>query len=58
VIKDLNVAAFGAFANQAHISQLTDTVDQTVIPEPGFYGVLGVGLGAILMFAQRRKKAA
>lgn len=57
VLKDIDVAApsVGGFAS---ISLFTDTVSQTAIPEPGFYGVLAGGLGAVLMFARRRKKTA
>lgn len=58
VLKDVNVAAPGA-GGFASISLFTDTVSQGgTVPEPGFYGVLAGGLGAILMFARRRKKTA
>lgn len=57
VLKDVNVVAPGA-GGFASISQFTDTVSQSSVPEPGFYGVLAGGLGAVLMFARRRKKTA
>jgi hypothetical protein len=42
----------------ASISLFTDTVSQNPVPEPGFYGLLAGGLGAVVMFARRRKKTA
>jgi len=57
VLKDVDVAAPGA-GGFASISLFTDTVSQgNPVPEPGFYGVLAGGMGAVLMFARRRKKA-
>lgn len=57
VLKDINVIA-GA-GGVASISQFTDVVSQDApVPEPGFYGVLAGGMGAVLMFARRRKKSA
>jgi hypothetical protein len=53
VLKDIDV--FGG-SGTASISLFTDTVSQGTVPEPGFYGVLAGGLGAILMFGRRRKK--
>jgi hypothetical protein len=55
VLKDVAVVGGGGLAS---ISLFTDTVSQTAIPEPGFYGVLAGGVGAVLMFARRRKKSA
>lgn len=54
VLKDVDVLGGSGVAS---ISLFTDTVSQGgSVPEPGFYGVLAGGLGAILMFARRRKK--
>lgn len=56
VLKDIDVIGGSGTAS---ISLFTDTVSQgDSVPEPGFYGVLAGGLGAILMFARRRKKTA
>jgi hypothetical protein len=55
VLKDVNVVGGTGFAS---ISLFSDTVSQSAVPEPGFYGVLAGGLGALLMFARRRKKTA
>ncbi len=56
IFKDLIVK--GGTAGSGTISIFSDYVDQTGVPEPGFYGVLAGGLGAVLMFARRRKKTA
>jgi hypothetical protein len=57
VLKDVDVLGGGGLSS---ISLFTDTVSQggSSVPEPGFYGVLAGGMGAVLMFARRRKKAA
>jgi hypothetical protein len=55
VLKDVNVIGG---TGSASISLFTDTVSQGAVPEPGFYGVLAGGMGAIVMFARRRKKNA
>jgi hypothetical protein len=56
VLKDINVVGGSGAAS---ISLFSDTVSQSSsVPEPGFYGVLAGGLGAVLMFARRRKKTA
>jgi hypothetical protein len=58
VLKDVDVLG-GPGTGFASISLFTDTVSQgTTAPEPGFYGLLAAGMGAILMFARRRKKTA
>jgi hypothetical protein len=55
VSKDINVV--GSANGFATISSFADTVSQSSpVPEPGFYGVLAGGIGAVLMFARRRKK--
>jgi hypothetical protein len=51
VLKGLTVVGGSGFAN---ISSFTDTISE--VPEPGFYGVLAGGMGAVLMFVRRRKK--
>lgn len=57
VLKDVDV--LGGASGFASISLFTDTVSQgSSVPEPGFYGVLAGGMGAIIMFARRRKKTA
>jgi hypothetical protein len=54
VLKDVDV--FGG-TGIASLSLFTDTVSQgDTVPEPGFYGLLAGGLGAIIMLARRRKK--
>jgi hypothetical protein len=35
----------------------TYSVNFTTTPEPGFYGILGLGLGGLVTFVSRRKKA-
>jgi hypothetical protein len=55
VLKDVSVVGGSGLAS---ISLFTDTVSQSAVPEPGFYGVLAGGVGAVLMFARRRKKSA
>jgi hypothetical protein len=57
VLKDVDVLGGSGFAS---ISLFSDTVSQggNSVPEPGFYGVLAGGMGAVLMFARRRKKTA
>jgi hypothetical protein len=55
VLKDVNVVGGSGFAS---ISLFSDTVSQSAVPEPGFYGVLAGGVGAVLVFARRRKKTA
>jgi hypothetical protein len=56
VLKDVDVVGGSGFAS---ISLFSDTVSQGgSVPEPGFYGVLAGGIGAIVMFARRRKKTA
>jgi len=32
-------------------------MDESVVPEPGFYGLLALGVGGLILVAQRRKKA-
>jgi hypothetical protein len=54
VLKDVNVV--GGAGGFASISLFSDTVSQSAVPEPGFYGLLAGGMGAVLMFARRRKK--
>jgi hypothetical protein len=55
ILKDINVIGGSGFAS---ISLFTDTVSQMdPVPEPGFYGVLAAGMGAVLIFARRRKKS-
>jgi hypothetical protein len=60
VLKDVDVVSLGG--GFSTISQFSDTVSYGggggSVPEPGFYGVLAGGMGAILMFARRRKKTA
>ena len=52
-------AGVGGGNGMMTLSEFTDTVTQMdPVPEPGFYGVLAGGLGAVLMFARRRKKSA
>jgi hypothetical protein len=55
VLKDVDVIGGTGVAS---LSAFTDTVSLGggSVPEPGFYGVLGGGMGAIIMFARRRKK--
>jgi hypothetical protein len=55
ILKDIDL--FGG-TGYATLSGFSNTVSQTVpdVPEPGFYGVLAGGIGAVLMFARRRKK--
>jgi hypothetical protein len=55
VLKDVSVVGGSGLAS---ISLFTDTVSQNPVPEPGFYGLLAGGLGAVVMFARRRKKTA
>jgi hypothetical protein len=56
VSKDINVV--GSANGFATISDFADTVSQGgSVPEPGFYGVLAGGIGAIIMVARRRKKS-
>jgi hypothetical protein len=31
--------------------------EESVVPEPGFYGLLALGVGGLILVAQRRKKA-
>jgi hypothetical protein len=58
VIKDIDAVAIGP-GSMATLSAFSDTVSQgNPVPEPGFYGVLAGGIGAVLMFARRRKKTA
>jgi hypothetical protein len=55
VLKDVDVVGGSGFAS---ISLFTDTVSQgSSVPEPGFYGLLAGGIGAIIMIARRRKKS-
>jgi len=33
------------------------TMNESVVPEPGFYGLLALGVGGLILVAQRKKKA-
>jgi hypothetical protein len=57
VLKDVDVLG-GPGTGFSSISLFTDTVSQgNSVPEPGFYGLLAGGIGAIIMIARRRKKS-
>jgi hypothetical protein len=48
--------AFRAFAGETvTLTGLTQSISQ--VPEPGFYGVLSLGLAALLLMARRRRKS-
>jgi hypothetical protein len=53
VLKGLSVVGGTGLAT---LPLFSDTVSESVVPEPGFYGVLTGGVGVVLMFARRRKK--
>jgi hypothetical protein len=55
VRKDISAIGNGGFAS---ISNFIEAVDQTVVPEPTFYGALTGGVAVLLVYARRRKKAA
>jgi hypothetical protein len=55
VLKDVSVIGGSGLGS---VSLFTDTVSQgDSVPEPGFYGLLAGGIGAIIMLARRRKKS-
>jgi len=56
IFKDLAVSGGALPGTSGHISVFADYVDQTGVPEPGFYGVLAGGLAGCFMLAKRRKK--
>jgi hypothetical protein len=55
VEKDVSAVGNGD-SGFASISIITESVSE--VPEPGFYGVLAVGIAGILMFARRRRTTA
>jgi hypothetical protein len=56
VTKDISAIANGGFAS---ISNFIETVDQSAVPEPSFYGALTFGVAAaVFVYARRRKRAA
>jgi hypothetical protein len=52
VLKGVTVVGGGGLAV---IPLFSETVSESVVPEPGFYGVLAGGVGIVLMFARRRR---
>lgn len=63
ISKDINVLAFyptGGPNQTAYIQSFAETFTQSVtpIPEPGFYGLLGAGLGGIFLFVKKRRQKA
>lgn len=58
IAKDLVTSGGVVSGGLGSISLFTDYVDQTAVPEPGFYGVLAGGMVVVLMFCRRRKKTA
>jgi len=49
-------AAIMAFVPD-HLNPLNSQILITAVPEPGFYGVLALGLSGLYMFARRKKSA-
>jgi len=42
---------------QSALGQTDLTMNESVVPEPGFYGVLALGLGGLILAVQRMRKA-
>jgi len=51
------VNEFWTAENQANSASLYGRFTTNVIPEPGFYGLLGIGLAGLYTVARRRKQA-